>query len=124
MLGEGTDTIFLRDLEVHCIIGVNDWERMVKQPVQISYDIPCDVREPAREDDIEKAVDYKSVSKWIIDFVEDSEFELLETLTERIAEGVITELGVPRVRLSVEKPGAIRHSRTVGIQIERSKDDF
>lgn len=124
MFEEGADTIFLRDLEVHCIIGVNDWERMVKQPVQISFEIPCDVREPAREDEIDKAVDYKAVSKWILDFVEDSEFELLETLSERIAEGVITELGIPKIRLSVEKPGAIRHSRTVGIQIERSADDF
>ncbi len=124
MFDNDSDTIFLRDLEVHCIIGVNEWERMVKQPVQISFEIPCDVREPAREDDFEKAVDYKAVSKWIIDFVEDSEFELLETLTERIAEGVIAQLDVPRIRLSVEKPGAIRHSRTVGIQIERSADDF
>lgn len=117
------DRIFLEDLEVHCIIGANDWERMVKQPVHISYEIPCDVRAPAREDDLSDAVNYKSISKWILRFTEDSEFELIETLAERIASGVLEEFALEEITLTVEKPGAVRHSKTVGVTITRSAGD-
>lgn len=117
------DVIFLRDLKVDCVIGVNDWERMVEQTVKIDFEIPCDVRPAARSDSIEDAVDYKAVTKWIIEFVEESEFYLLETLIERLARGCLERFDLSRITLTVEKPGAVRHSRTVGITVTRRADD-
>jgi dihydroneopterin aldolase len=118
------DKIFLKELEVDCIIGVNDWERMVEQTVSIDYEIPCDIRDAARTDDLEEAIDYKSISKWIIEFVDDSEFYLIETLAERVALGLLREFEVPEISLTVRKPGAVRHSRTVGVSITRDQDDL
>ncbi len=123
-MGKQEDTIFLKELEVDCIIGVNDWERMVRQTVSIDYEIPCDIRPAAETDDIDDATDYKSVSKWIIEFVEDSEFYLLETLAQRIAESCLENFDIPEIELTVRKPGAIRHSRTVGITITRTQGDL
>lgn len=117
------DKIFLKELEVHCIIGVNEWERMVKQPVKIDYEIPCNARKAARTDDIGDAIDYKSISKWIISFVENSEYNLLETLAEETALGCLSNFDIKEIKLTVRKPGAVRHSKTVGITIERSTDD-
>lgn len=119
-----SDTLFLRELEVDCIIGVNDWERMVEQTVSIDYEIPCDIRPAAQSDDIEDATDYKSISKWIITYVEDTEFELIETLAQRIAEGCLENFDIPEIELTVRKPGAVRHSQTVGINITRTQDDL
>ena len=123
-MSDRDDTIFLKELEVDCIIGVNDWERMVKQTVSIDYEIPCDIRPAAETDDIDEAIDYKSISKWIIDFVEDSEYYLIETLAEGIATGLLEEFEVPEVSLTVRKPGAVRHSQTVGVSITRDRDDL
>jgi dihydroneopterin aldolase len=117
-----TDRIFLEDLEVHCIIGVNDWERMVKQELLISYEIPYDVRPAARADDVDKTMNYRSISKWMIEFAEDSEFYLVETLADRLARGCIEEFDVPEITLTVEKPGAVRYSRTVGVEVTRTRD--
>lgn len=117
------DVIFLEDLEVDCIIGVNDWERQVRQTVRIDYRIPADVRPAARSDRLEDAVDYKSLTKWIIEFVENSEFHLLETLADRTARGCLEEFDLERISLTVEKPGAVRYSRTVGISITREASD-
>lgn len=114
-----SDTIFLKDLEVHTIIGVNDWERMVRQPVLISFEIKTDIRRAAETDDVEESVNYKSISKWIIGFVEDSEYRLVERLAEKIASGVLEQFGVEQIKLTVEKPGAVRHSKSVGVTITR-----
>jgi len=118
------DRIFLEELEVDCIIGVNDWERMVKQTVSIDYEIPCDIRPAAETDDIEQALDYKSISKWIIDFVEESEFYLIESLAERLALGCLEEFDIREISITVRKPGAIRHSQTVGVSITRDQRDL
>lgn len=123
-MSDRDDTIFLKELEVDCIIGVNDWERMVKQTVSIDYEIPCDIRPAAETDDIDEAIDYKSISKWIIDFVENSEYYLIETLAERVAIGLLEEFELPEVSLTVRKPGAVRHSQTVGVSITRDRDDL
>lgn len=117
------DVIFLKDLEVDCVIGVNEWERRVRQTVRIDFRIPCDIRPAARSDRLEDAVDYKSVAKWMVDFVEDSEFYLLETLAERIAGGCLERFDIPAITLTVEKPGAVRYSRTVGVSITREASD-
>jgi dihydroneopterin aldolase len=119
-----SDRIFLRGLEIDCIIGFIEWERRIKQTVVIDLELPVDCRRAALTDEVADTVDYKKVSKRIIAFVEASEFKLVETLAHRLAMLVIEEFGVEWVRLSVNKPGAIRGSRDVGITLERSRADL
>ncbi len=118
------DKIFLRQLEVETIIGIWDWEREVKQRVSIDLEMATDIRKAAASDSIADTLNYKNVAKRLIAFVGDSRFQLVETLAERIAEIVVTEFDVPWVKVSVNKPGAIRGSKDVGITIERSREDY
>jgi dihydroneopterin aldolase len=118
------DRIFLRGLEIECIIGFIEWERRIKQTVVIDIELPVDCRRAALSDEVVDTVDYKKVSKRIIAFVEGSQFKLVETLAHRIAVLVIEEFAVEWVRLSVNKPGAIRGSRDVGISLERTRADL
>jgi dihydroneopterin aldolase len=118
------DTIFLAGLTTDCIIGIWEWERRVKQKVVIDLEMAADIRRAAASDAIEDTLDYKSVAKRILQFVGDSEFQLVETLTEQIARVIVTEFGVARVRVRLNKQGAIRGSRDVGIQIERRREDY
>jgi dihydroneopterin aldolase len=115
------DTIFLRDLRVRTIVGIMAWERRMPQVVSIDLDMAADLRAAAASDRIEDTLDYKAVSKRIISFVEDSKFNLIETLAERIAELVTGEFAVPWVKVAVHKPWAIRGSRDVGVTVERGK---
>jgi dihydroneopterin aldolase len=119
-----TDTVFLRGLEIECIIGVYDWEREQPQKVVIDLDMDWDVRPAARDDDLDKAVDWKRVTKAILAFVGESRFKLVESLAERVAELVVTRFAVPRVRVRVEKPGAVRYSATVGVEVVRTREDY
>jgi dihydroneopterin aldolase len=118
------DIIFLSGLTTECIIGIWDWERRVKQKVVLDLEMGADIRRAAGSDRIDDTLDYKSVAKRLLQFIGDSEFQLVETLTERIAELVITEFSVPWVRVRLNKQGAIRGSRDVGILIERSSRDY
>lgn len=113
------DTVFVRDLEIRAIIGINDWERRELQTILIDLDMACDARAAAADEDIEKAVNYRSVSKAVMALTIEGKFFLVETLAERIAALIRDEFGVPWVRVSVRKPGAVRFSREVGIEIER-----
>ena len=115
------DIIFLKDLKIETVVGIYDWERKIKQTVILDLEMATDVKKAASSDKIEDAIDYKAVAKRLIRFVGDSEFELVETLAERIAEIVLMEFGGPWVRLSLNKIGAIRGARDVGVVIERSK---
>ena len=118
------DIIFLSGLTTECIIGIWDWERRIKQKIVVDLEMGADIRRAAGSDRIDDTLDYKSVSKRLLQFIGDSEFQLVETLTERIAELVITEFSVPWVRVRLNKQGAIRGSRDVGILIERSSRDY
>ena len=118
------DVIFLTGLATDCIIGIWDWERRVKQRVVIDLEMASDIRKAAASDSIEDTLDYKRVAKRLLQFIGDSEFQLVETLTERIAQVVVTEFDVAWVRVKLNKQGAIRGSRDVGILIERRREDF
>ena len=115
------DIIFLKDLKIETVVGIYDWERKIKQTVILDLEMATDVKKAASSDKIEDAIDYKAVAKRLIRFVGDSEFELVETLAERIAEIVLVEFDVPWVRLSLNKIGAIRGAIDVVVVIERSK---
>ena len=117
------DRIFLRGLAVDCVIGFIEWERRIRQTVVIDLELPVDCRAAAVRDRVEDTLDYKKVAKRVIAFVEASEFQLVETLAERIARLILDEFALEWVRVSVNKPGAIRGSRDVGVAIERTRDD-
>lgn len=115
------DIIFLHDLTIETIIGIYDWERKEKQSVVLDLDMAADIRAAAQSDAIEDTLDYKAVAKRIIDFVAESEFQLVETMAERVAGIVLTEFGVRWVRLRVNKKGAVRYAGDVGVIIERGE---
>jgi dihydroneopterin aldolase len=113
------DIVYLRGLEIETLIGIYGWERQIKQTIVIDLEMATDIRKAATTDNINETLNYKAVAKRLIDFVSHSEFQLVETLAERIAEIVLTEFSVPWLRLQLNKPGAIRGAQDVGIIIER-----
>lgn len=117
------DTVFISDLRIRTIIGIYEWERKVKQSISLDLEMGTDIARAAATDAIEDTLDYKAVSKRLIEFVETSEFHLVETLAEKIAAIVLAEFSVPWLRLTVHKPGAVRGSRDVGVVIERGTRD-
>lgn len=118
------DKIFLSALSIECIVGIWEWERRVKQTVVIDLEMAADIRKAAASDAIEDTIDYKKVAKRLIAFVGDSQFHLVETLAERIARVVVVEFGVEWVKVRLNKQGAIRGARDVGIEIERRRSDY
>ena len=116
-----SDTIFLSDLRVDTVIGIWDWERKIRQTISIDLEMGTDIARAAKSDAIEDTLNYKKVAKRIQQFVADSEFQLVETLAEHIAQIILAEFDVPWVRVRVNKPGAIRGARDVGVLIRRSR---
>ena len=117
------DIIFLKNLKIETVVGIYDWERKIKQTVILDLEMTTDVTKAAASDKIEDALNYKAVAKRLISFVEESEFELIETLAERIADIILVEFNVPWLRLSLNKIGAIRGARDVGVIIERGNKE-
>ena len=115
------DIIYLHGLKIDATIGIWDWEKAIKQTVVIDLDMGADIRKAASSDDVKDTLNYKAVAKRVQEFVEESSFELVETLSEKIAEIILNEFDVPWVRVKLNKPGAIRGSRDVGVLIERGK---
>ncbi|MEJ2114874.1 MAG: dihydroneopterin aldolase [Gammaproteobacteria bacterium] len=115
------DTIFLRDLEINATIGIFEWEKRIKQKVRIDLEMATDIAKAAASDAIEDTLDYKAISKRVIQFVEESRYELIETLIEKVSEIILKEFNISWVRLTISKPGAVRGSRDVGITIERGE---
>jgi dihydroneopterin aldolase len=117
------DIVFLRGLRIETVIGIYDWEKEIKQPVILDLDMAADVARAAASDRIQDALDYKAVSKRLQQFVGEGRFELVETLAERCAEIIRNEFGVPWLRLSVNKAGAVSAAVDVGVIIERGDRD-
>jgi 2-amino-4-hydroxy-6-hydroxymethyldihydropteridine diphosphokinase len=118
---DSTDYISINGLKIACIIGIFDWERTKKQEVLLDLKFPCDNRKAARTDKIEDTVDYKKIAKATIAFVEKSRFQLVETMAERLAEMLLERFALPEIFLTISKPGAIRGSQNVGVQIHRNR---
>lgn len=113
------DIVFIRDLQVETVIGIYDWERKIKQIISLDIDMATDIQKAANSDNIDDTLSYKTVAKRLIAFVEESEYELVEALAENICAIIREEFNVPWVRLTLNKPGAVRGSRSVGVIIER-----
>ncbi|GGY61604.1 7,8-dihydroneopterin aldolase [Cellvibrio zantedeschiae] len=115
------DIVYIHDLRIDTIIGVYDWERQIKQTLSFNLEMATDIRQAAATDDLQYTINYKAVSDRLIEFVETTQPQLLETLAENIANIIISEFHVPWLRLQVSKAGAVRAARDVGLIIERGK---
>lgn len=118
------DRVEVRDLLLRCIIGINPEERTHPQDVLINLTMFADLRPAGNSDDIGDAVNYKTASKRVIALVEQSQFFLVEKMATEIARLILTEFAVEWVQVRVEKPGALRFARSVGVEIERTRADF
>jgi len=118
------DRIEIKDLLLRGIVGINDEEREKKQDILINVVLHADTRETARDDSLAAAINYRSVNKAIIALVEDSAFFTVEKLAAEIARVALAVASVPAVTVRVEKPGALRFSRSVGVSIVRAPADF
>jgi dihydroneopterin aldolase len=116
-----SDLVFIEDLRIQTVIGVFDWEREITQTISLDLKMAFDISHAARSDDIADTLDYKAVSKRLIQFVEASEFQLVEALAEHCADIVLGEFPVSWVYLKLSKPGAVRGSSAVGVIIERGE---
>ena len=115
------DIIYLRDLRIDTIIGVYGWERQIKQTVVFDIDMATDITKAGQTENIHDTVDYKVVATRLFEFVGNSEFELVETLAEEVAQLILREFSVPWLRLQLNKQGAVRGVRDVGVIIERGQ---
>ena len=111
--------VFVRELKIQTVIGIFDWERAIRQTVVLDLEMASDIAKAGRNDNIDDALNYKSVSDRITAFVEASQFQLVETMAEKIAALVMDEFSVPWVRLRLGKPGALPNARDVGVILER-----
>lgn len=113
------DIIYLNGLQIETVIGIYDWERHIKQTVILDIEMAADVSHAAAVDRIEDTVNYKAVAKRLSEFIGQSQFQLVETLAERTAAIILQEFSVPWVRIRLNKIGALRGARDVGVIIER-----
>jgi FolB domain-containing protein len=116
-----TDVIFIEDLLVRCIIGIHDWERKARQDVLVNIELEADTSPAGASDVFEDAVDYRALAKRVIAMAEASSYQLVEALAEEIARLSLADGRVRRARVRVEKPGALRFARSVGVVIERER---
>lgn len=117
------DKVFIEALEIECVIGIYDWERTIKQPIVLDIEMAFDNRIPAASDNIEHTLDYKAVSKRLIEFVSASSFGLVETLAERCCEIILNEFAVSHVNLKLSKIGAVRGAKAVGVILQRTRNN-
>lgn len=115
------DIVFLRQLRIDTVIGIYDWERRTRQTLVFDLEMSADIARAAASDDIADTLNYKAVAKRLIQFVGESQFQLVETLAERCAAIIRDEFGVRWVRLTLNKAGAVRGASDVGVIIERGE---
>ena len=115
------DIIYINDLRIETIIGIYGWERKTRQTVVLDIEIGTDIRKASTTENVEDTINYKLVAERLFDFVSGSEFELVETLAEQISDILLNEFNVPWLRLKLNKQGALKGVRDVGVIIERGQ---
>ena len=118
------DQILINDLVARGIIGLNDWEREKPQEIRINIVLFADIRKAGETDDLAYSVNYRTVAKKAMLHAESAGRLTVEALATDIARLCLQEPGVQKVRVRVEKPGAVRSARSVGVEIERTREDF
>ncbi|MCH7662677.1 MAG: dihydroneopterin aldolase [Chloroflexi bacterium] len=114
------DKVFINDLLVRAIIGINDWERKNKQDILINITLFAELQKAGETDDINDAPNYRTAAKKIIEYVESSKRFTVEALANDVATLCLEDRNVKKVIVRLEKPGAVRFSKSVGVEIERS----
>ena len=117
------DILYIRNLRTEAVIGIFSWEKRIRQPIHLDLEMAVDIRQAADTDDIRYALDYKTVSTRLTEFIVHNEWHLVETLAERIAALLMQEFGVTWLRLSLSKPAALPSADSVGLIIERGNRD-
>lgn len=118
------DQVHIKDLLLRGIIGINDWEREKRQDILINITLCGDLHAAGKSDRIEDCINYRTIAKKVIRYVEESERFTVEALATDIAKLCLEQEGVVRARVRLEKPGALRFARSVGVEIERTAEDF
>lgn len=118
------DKVFIRALEIQTHIGVNAWEHHIRRPLILDLDLGVDTREAAASDHIRDAVDYKAVCDTLLALVNERQFQLLETFAEAAARRLFELFPLMTLRIYVSKPGAVTQAKTVGVEIERRREDY
>ena len=123
-MADGNDKIFIRDLKLRGIIGLNDWEREKKQDILVNLTLWVDCRAAGVSDDVDDSLNYRTLTKAVIAYVDSSAHFLVEALATAIARICVVDFGAERAVVGVEKPGALRFAESVGVEICRGPDDF
>lgn len=118
------DKIIIKNLLLRGIIGINDWEREKRQDILVNLTLFTDMHTAGLTDSADDILNYRTITKAVIEYVENSQHYLVEALATEIARICVVEHGVPRVIVRVEKPGALRFAESVGVEIERTRADF
>jgi len=113
------DIIYIHGIKCECVIGVWGWEKAITQTLYIDLDLATDITKSATSDDLKDTLNYKVIADRVIEYAKNNQFELIETLIERISEVVLSEFNVPWVRIKLDKGGAVKNVKNVGILIER-----
>ncbi|GHB00346.1 dihydroneopterin aldolase [Modicisalibacter luteus] len=115
------DRVLIEGLSVETVIGVYDWERTIRQRLELDLELATDIRPAAADDDLAQTLNYAAISERIGVFAETSRLELVETFAERLAAVLREEFGITWLRLTLRKPGAVANARAVGVSIERGE---
>jgi len=115
------DIVFISQLEVRTVIGVFDWEREIKQKLVFDLELGTDISQAAATDDLKDTLDYKAISHAVHDLVEQSDYQLVETVAEKVAEMILKDFPVQWLSLTLNKPGAVSVAQSVGVKIERGQ---
>jgi FolB domain-containing protein len=118
------DKVFIKDLIARGIIGINDWEREKPQEISINIILETDIRKAGENDDIQYSVNYRTIAKKALKHAESAQRLTVEALAADLARLCLEDPGVQKVTVRVEKPGAVRFSHSVGVEIERTRSDF
>ncbi|MBM4029853.1 MAG: dihydroneopterin aldolase [Planctomycetes bacterium] len=120
-LSPALDRVFIRDLALRCTVGVDELERRERQGILVQITLYTDLRKAGRTDALEDTIDYRALKKRILHLAEQTRFYLIEALAQSIADECLRDERVAQVEVAVEKPGALRFARTVGVSIVRGR---
>lgn len=115
------DEIFIEDLLIRSVIGISDREREQPQDILVNVTLFSDTSKAGISDDVNESVNYRTVAKKILAHTEKVNRYTVEALAADIANICVQEAGVLGVRVKVEKPGAVRFAKSVGVIITRMK---
>lgn len=117
-----TDIVYIHGLKCDCTIGTFEWEKHITQTLTLDIDLATDVAKAAEKDDLNQALDYQTIAERTQTYAKEHQFELIETLIEKLAQLLLTEFNTSWVRIRLDKGPAVKGAKHVGVVIERSAD--